>query len=111
MLSERGDPGLLAEIKESARLISLYIDGLTLETFDHDMLHRDATSFRLLMIGEAAIHLSDAFKGHLPHLDWRGMISLRHRLAHDYGSASSLILWTIASEDIPALQRSLMNLD
>ncbi|MNI01437.1 hypothetical protein D3C73_542780 [compost metagenome] len=111
MQSERGDPGLLAEVKESTRLIRLYIDGLTLESFDRDMLHRYATAFRLLMIGEAAIRLSSAFKERLPHLDWRGMISLRHRLAHDYGSASSLILWTIANEDIAELQHALETLD
>jgi uncharacterized protein with HEPN domain len=101
----------LAEVKESTRLIRLYINGLTLESFDRDMLHRDATAFRLLMIGEAAIRLSSAFKERLPHLDWRGMISLRHRLAHDYGSASSLILWTIANEDIAELQHALETLD
>lgn len=111
MQSERGDPGLLAEVKESTRLIRLYINGLTLESFDRDMLHRDATAFRLLMIGEAAIRLSSAFKERLPHLDWRGMISRRHRLAHDYGSASSLILWTIANEDIAELQHALETLD
>ena len=111
MQSERRDLGLLAEIKESTRLIGLYVGGLTLETFDRDMLHRDATAFRLLMIGEAVIHLSGAFKARLPHLDWRGMISLRHRLAHDYGSASSLILWTIANEDIAALRHALETLD
>lgn len=109
--SERSDPGLLAEIKESARLIDLYVHGLSLEAFDRDMLHPDATAFRLLMIGEAAIHLSDAFKGRLPHLDWRGMISLRHRLAHDYGSASSLVLWTIANEDMAELRHALETLD
>ncbi|MFC5372717.1 DUF86 domain-containing protein [Brevundimonas faecalis] len=107
MRSERGDPGLSAEIRESIRPISLYVEDLTLDAFDRDMLRRDATAFRLLMIGEAAIHLSDGFKARLPHLDWRGMISLRHRLAHDYGSASSLVLWTIATEDIVGLRAAL----
>ena len=107
MRSDRSDQALVAEISESARLIASYVDGLSVETFDTDWLRRDATAFRLLMIGEAAIHLSGTLKDRLPQLDWRGMISLRHRLAHDYGSASSLILWTIATEDVPTLSRAL----
>lgn len=107
MPSDQGDHVLIIEMGESARLIAGYIDGLTLESFDADWLRRDATAFRLLMIGEAAIHLSDSAKASLPQLNWRGMISLRHRLAHDYGSASSLVLWTIANEDVPALARAL----
>jgi len=108
--SDRSDEALLIEVRESIDLIAVYIDGLSEETFATDSLRRDATAYRLLIIGEAARLLPSAIKGRLPDLDWRGMVSLRNRLAHDYGSANYAVLWAIASIDIPALAAALATL-
>jgi len=105
--SERSDAVLLNEIRDSIRLVGDYVDGLDLATFDASLLQRDATAYRLLLIGEAAARLSPELKASLTGIDWRGMISLRHRLAHDYGSASSLILWTIATVEVPELSTAI----
>ena len=110
MRSDRSDKALLAEICESIELIGQYIAGLTPESFEIDPLRRDATAFRLLMIGEAAKGLSPAVTERLPDIDWRGMIGLRHRLAHDYGSANFNVLWTTADQDVPALADALAKL-
>lgn len=101
---------MLAEIRESITLIRLNIGGLSRERFEAEMLRRDATAFRLLAIGESARMLSPKVTDRLPDIDWRGMISLRHRLAHDYGSANFSVLWTIASEDVPALAEALSDI-
>ncbi len=103
MRSDRSEIALLAEIRDCIRLIESYIDGLELADFSVDIMRRDATAFRLLMIGEVASHLPETIKGRLPQIDWRGMVSLRHRLAHDYPSADTRILWAVATQDVPAL--------
>jgi uncharacterized protein with HEPN domain len=108
--SDRSEIALLAEIRDCIRLIESYIDGMELPDFHADIMRRDATAFRLLMIGEAASHLPEAVKTRLPQVDWRGMVSLRHRLAHDYPSADTGILWTVASRDIPVLTQALDSL-
>lgn len=110
MRSDRSEIALLAEIRDCIRLIESYIDGLEPADFSADTMRRDATAFRLLMIGEAASHLPETVKGRLPQVDWRGMVSLRHRLAHDYPSADTRILWAIATQDVPALTTALDSL-
>jgi len=104
------DLSLIIDIRHSVALIATYIGGLTQADFEADPLRRDATAFRLLLIGEAANHLSSDLKSKLPDIDWRGMVSLRHRLAHDYGSANFSVLWAIAGQDIPALSDALASL-
>lgn len=108
--SDRADRGLLADIRESTDLIARYIDGLSSDAFEADSLRRDATAFRLLIIGEAAGKLSPDVTGKLPDIDWRGMLSLRHRLAHDYGSTDFSVIWAIASIEVPRLAQALENL-
>ena len=110
MRSDRSDTALLAEINDSISLISHYIEGLSEATFESDPLRRDATAFRLLMIGEAANQMSAGLKARLPDLDWKGMISLRNRLAHDYGSANFSVLWVIAAYEVPKLTAALKTL-
>ncbi len=110
MRSDRSEIALLAEIRDCIRLIESYIDGLELADFSVDIMRRDATAFRLLMIGEVASHLPETIKGRLPQIDWRGMVSLRHRLAHDYPSADTRILWAVATQDVPALTTALDSL-
>jgi uncharacterized protein with HEPN domain len=108
--SDRTDTALLAEINESTSLVASYIAGLSEATFESDSLRRDATAFRLLMIGEAASQMSSELKQRLPDLDWRGMIGLRNRLAHDYGSANFSVLWVIAAFEVPKLATALKDL-
>ncbi|WAC59298.1 DUF86 domain-containing protein [Brevundimonas sp. SL130] len=110
MKSDRSDRGLLADIRESTELIARYIDGLSGDDFEADSLRRDATAFRLLIVGEAAGKLSPAVTDKLPDIDWRGMLGLRHRLAHDYGSTDFSVIWTIASIEAPRLAQALQDL-
>ncbi len=107
MRSDRSEAALLAEMRESVQLIQLYIKDIGVVDFGVESMRRDATAFRLLMIGEAAKHLRDEIKARLPEIDWRGIISLRHRLAHDYPSADTKVLWAIATEDVPELAEAL----
>jgi len=108
--SDRSEIALLAEIRDCIRLIEMYIQGMELADFEADTMRRDAKAFRLLMIGEAASHLPESMKTRLRQVDWRGMVSLRHRLAHDYPSAETRILWTVATSDIPGLTQALDSL-
>ena len=104
------DIALILDIRESVSLVGDYVAGLSEDQFKTDLLRRDASAFRLLLIGEAVSKLSADVTGRLPEIDWRGMISLRHRLAHDYGSTNFSVVWTIVSNDVPALDRALKDL-
>tara|TARA_R110002051_G_scaffold1276_6_gene7170 strand:+ start:2624 stop:2965 length:342 start_codon:yes stop_codon:yes gene_type:complete len=108
--SDRPDTVLISEIRESVSLIEGYVSGQTPETFRSDMRTRDAVCMRLIVIGEAANRLTEATRARIPDLNWRGMAGLRHMLAHDYGSASPSLLWSIVIGSLPALAVALTHL-
>lgn len=108
--SERPDPVLISELRESVARIEDYLAGHSAESFRSDMRTRDAVCMRLIVIGEAANRLTDDGKARLPHLNWSGMAGLRHLLAHDYGAASPSLLWSIATVSVPQLADALSQL-
>ncbi len=109
-MSLSSDLVLVVDIRQSASLIGDYVAGLDQQDFEADWMRRDATAFRLLLIGEAVSKLSPELVARLPEIDWPGMISLRDRLVHDYGSANFSVLWAIVSDDVPRLSEALAGL-
>lgn len=110
MSSDRSDAVLISEVRESVSLIESYVAGLTDETFHASMQARDAVCMRLIIIGEAANRLTQETRDRMPDLNWRGMAGLRHLLAHDYGSASPSLLWSIVTTSLPELAQALKQL-
>ncbi|MFN3930222.1 MAG: DUF86 domain-containing protein [Brevundimonas sp.] len=110
MSSERPDPVLISELRESVSRIEEYLVGHSVGSFRADMRTRDAVCMRLIVIGEAANRLTDDGKARLPHLNWDGMAGLRHMLAHDYGAASPSLLWSIVTVSVPQLADALSQL-
>lgn len=108
--SDRPDPVLVSELRESVARIGEYLVGHSAESFRSDMRTRDAVCMRLIVIGEAANRLTSVAKARLPYLNWDGMASLRHMLAHDYGAASPSLLWSIATVSVPQLANALSDL-
>lgn len=77
--------------------------GLTLDLLLQDRKSQLALAKALELIGEAAGHLSESFFAARPDLQWKPIVSLRHRLVHDYGRTSFRILWSIVSDELPDL--------
>lgn len=86
----------------SARLAVSYVRGMNLDSFRTDQKTQDAVVYRVGVIGEAARSLSESARNSLP-LDWPGIIGMRHRLFHGYREIKPVIVWTTATEDLPAL--------
>lgn len=85
----------------------LYIAGYTREKFEADGRTRDAVLRRLLVIGEAASHLSPETLSRFPELPFRKMIGMRNRVVHDYGAIDVEIVWDTISIHVPVLCRAL----
>lgn len=60
-----------------------------------------AVSYEIMIIGEAASKIPSDVRALYPALDWRNIIGIRNRLAHDYGKIDYEKLWTILHEEIP----------
>ncbi len=63
-----------------------------------------AVSYVMQHIGEAANKIPDAFRQQHPQIQWRKIINLRHRLAHNYTGTSYSLIYDIIKESIPLLK-------
>ena len=59
--------------------------------------------YDLIVLGEAANNISEAFSKAHPEIEWADVAGLRHKLVHDYAGVNFDILWNVVSKDIPAL--------
>ena len=103
---EHRDVFILEDIIEFCNKIDTRLSKIdkSQEAFLDDLESQDLCAFYCLQIGEDANSLSDQFKNTHPEIDWRGIIGLRHNIAHEYGSIDPKILWNILSEEIPTLR-------
>lgn len=77
--------------------------GLTWEEFRGSSLHQHAIAKALENIGEAARKVSEEMKTEHPEIPWVQIVSLRHRIAHDYFRLDLVRMWQIIQEDVPSL--------
>ncbi len=70
-------------------------------------MYRAAVMYQLMIIGDAASHLSEAFKDTHPEIPWKDVIGLRVQLAHHYWEAQWARIEQTVAEDIPALKAAL----
>ncbi len=103
MRPEEGDPGYLWDMREAARETIRFIAGTDPEGFVADRRLRLAVERELEIIGEAARHVSDAYKNAHPNIPWSGIIGQRNILAHEYGDIDPVLIWNVAHLRLPAL--------
>ena len=80
-----------------------YTKGMSYEEFMADPRTQDAVVRNLEVIGEAVKGLSDDTRAQNPHIPWKGMAGMRDKMIHHYFGISYDIVWTVASQEIPAL--------
>ena len=81
--------------------------GVKFAKFEKDKMMRYAAERLLLIIGEAAHHLSPQFRKKHPEIPWAVFIQFRNILAHEYGESLLTRVWLAASESAPELLKAL----
>jgi uncharacterized protein with HEPN domain len=71
-------------------------------------MYRAAVLHELMVIGEAASHVSDAYKDARPDIPWKDVIGQRLLLAHHYWDTQWARVQQTLTEDIPALKVALL---
>lgn len=94
----------LCDILEAADAITRFVAGVSAERFCRDDLIRSATLQKLLIIGESAARLSDAFKAGAPSIPWREIVGFRNIAIHAYFAVDWQIVWKAATINIPQLR-------
>ena len=97
MRREQDDMSLLWDMLDAAKKIQRFVAGKTYHDYSQDEVLQSAVERKLEIIGEAARNVSEAFQQQHPEIPWRGIISQRHFLAHEYGEVRQEKLWRVAA--------------
>ncbi len=100
---EQDDTSLLWDMLDAAQKIQQFVAGKTFHDYSRDEVLQAAVERKLEIIGEAARSVSQAFQEGHSEIPWRGIISQRHFLAHEYGEVRQEKLWRVATVRIPEL--------
>ena len=86
------------------------IDDIEDIAFKTNSSRRDllATAYSIAIIGEAASALSKGLKEQHVQIPWRDIISMRHKIVHEYGKVEIPIVLAVVTDDIPLLKKQVM---
>ena len=90
-----------------AERVLQYTDGLDQQAFVASGLNYDATLRNLELIGEAATHIPEAVRAVHSHIPWRMIVATRNRLIHGYLGIDHDTVWSLVTDEIPALLEQL----
>ncbi|MDA3951702.1 MAG: DUF86 domain-containing protein [Spirochaeta sp.] len=100
------DQAFLWDISQACNDILAFVQNLTYERFEESKLVRFAVERQLMVIGEAAAHLSEETRTAEPDVPWSSIIGLRNILAHEYGEVLNQRVWAVVTRRVPELKRN-----
>jgi uncharacterized protein with HEPN domain len=90
-------------MRTAAQEILEFMQGVSQSEFERNNQLRYAVERQLMVIGEAARHVSDEFQNEYPKVPWSQIIGQRNVLAHDYGEILVERVWLTATKSLPEL--------
>jgi uncharacterized protein with HEPN domain len=103
MRPEERDLSYLWDMRQAAREILEFMQGVSYDLFEKDKKLRYAIERQLLVIGEAAGHVSGKLKDLHSEIPWNQIIGQRNVLAHEYGEILTERIWLTATKSIPEM--------
>jgi uncharacterized protein with HEPN domain len=100
----------LQDIREACDMIQTFLEGLDASAFLASELHKAATLQKLTVIGEAAAHLSQAFREAHPQVEWCDIVAFRNIAVHAYFAVQWDIVWATATDEVPVLRRQVLEI-
>jgi len=94
-------------MQKYASEIEEIIKGVPHTKFIENKTTRYAIERLLLIVGEAANHISREFQEKHPEIEWAQIIGLRNILAHEYGEVKMDKIYLAATKSIPELLKHL----
>lgn len=101
------DMSYLWDMRKYSLEIAEIIQGVPHAKFIENKTIRYAIERLLLIIGEAANHVSREFQASHPEIEWAQIIGLRNVLAHEYGEVKMDKIYLAATNRIPELLEKL----
>src|SRR5208283_2678913 len=99
--SKDREQSYLWDMREAAQEIISFMKDVKFAQFEKNKLLRSAVERQLLIIGEAANHISPQFRSTHPQVVWPDLIALRNILAHEYGELLTTRVWIASTKSAP----------
>ena len=100
----------LWDMQNAAKEINEFMRGVKFAKFEKKKVLRYAAERLLLIVGEAANHVSPQFRNKHPEIPWAIFVRFRNILAHEYGESLLTRVWLAATESVPELLAALEEL-
>jgi uncharacterized protein with HEPN domain len=97
---ELKDRRILAKMREEARLVSKFVDGVEYNRFMQNEEIKRAVTQTLANIGELCRVLSDDVKVQYKSVPWAAIRKTRNVITHDYESVDFTDIWHSATIDV-----------
>jgi len=108
MFSE-GDRQRLSDIRDNVARIRRFLGSMSLAEFERNEMAYFAVVHSLLIISEAARHLSDDVKARHPEIDWVAIRDSGNVYRHAYFSVTEMRIWETANLHLPALEKVVLS--
>ncbi|WP_186405558.1 HepT-like ribonuclease domain-containing protein [Candidatus Accumulibacter aalborgensis] len=95
---------------DAIRLVHGYVEGTSREEFFADRKTQQAVILNILVLGEAATQLGNAYPEWAEQhseVPWRSMRGMRNRLAHGYFEINLEVVWDTIKMSLPELEEKL----
>ncbi|MBI4403549.1 MAG: DUF86 domain-containing protein [Deltaproteobacteria bacterium] len=106
-MTKRHDQVYIEHMAKAAELTIAFVQGITKEQFEKDLMRQSAVMKQLEIIGEAAGNLSEKFRSDHPAIPWKKIIGMRNILIHAYHRANMDTIWRTTQKSIPSLLSNL----
>ena len=93
----------IQDILDAVYAIQKYTQGMEFETFIEDRRTVDAVVRNLIIIGEAAVHVSEDVCRKHPEVPWYDMRGMRNFVVHEYFRANDMVVWDTVQVDLSPL--------
>ena len=107
MQPDSRDLAYLWDMRQAAREIAAFLQGISFTKFEQEKMVRYAVERQLMVIGEAAVHISVGFQEQHSEIPWFQIIGQRNVLAHEYGEILVERIWLTATISVPELLKVL----
>lgn len=97
----------ITDILEAIVRIRSFISFMSYSEFEKNDLVNSAVVRQLEIIGEAAKNIEPRLRAKYPNIPWADMCKTRDKLIHAYSGVDLEIVYTIASKELPQLEKVL----
>jgi len=97
------DESYVLDMLLAARHVLAHTRDVTRERFDSDVTLHSAVMHWIVVIGEAASHVSPDFRRQHPEFPWVDVVGMRNKIVHEYFRVDFDVLWDAVQQDIPDL--------